>query len=217
MLKKLLQTWLIGILPTLLIVLVQNVTGKYEDQSGAAWAWFFVNTLPSIALIAYVFFNKETFISDKKYNVLFWLSIFYALILLFSLLSQPFSERTALETLHQSEYWLIPMQLLFLLGFNFAVFGKKESNNEMYESIESTEENEDYDSNDLRSLLAHNQLPKVFEMLKTQAVPENGQMLLLLENRYNNLQQSKTKRMITNENAIIEHNQIVFALQDLIK
>jgi hypothetical protein len=58
MLKKLLQTWLIGILPTFLIILVQNVGGKYEEQSGVAWTWFFVNTFPSIALIAYVFFNK---------------------------------------------------------------------------------------------------------------------------------------------------------------
>jgi hypothetical protein len=147
---------------------------------------------------------------------LFWLSIFYAFILLFSLLSQPFSERTALETLHQSEYWLIPMQLLFLLSFSFAVFGKKESNNEMYESIESTEEDEDYDSNDLRSLLTRNQLDKVFELLKNKT-GEQATLLLLLENRYNALKQNRKKGLISNENAHIEHNQIVIALQDLIK
>ncbi|MEY4902255.1 MAG: hypothetical protein RLZZ292_70 [Bacteroidota bacterium] len=210
MLKKLLKTWLIGVLPTLLIVVGQTISGKYEGQSDGAWAWFLVNTVPSIALLTYVFFNKKNLILDKKYSILIWLSVFYVLILLFSLLSQPFASASALEILHQSEYWLGPIQLLFLGGLSFAVFS-----NENYESIEAIEETDDYDQNDLRSLLAHNQLEKVFERLKPQLDAEQQTTLLLLENRYNTLQQSKQKGIITNENASIEHNRIVVVLEEL--
>ena len=129
MLKKIIQTWLIGILPTLLIVVVQSIGGKYEGENGSAWLWFLANTLPSIALVSYAFFNanlrNSLFISDKRYSVLFWLSVSYVVILLFSLLLQPLSTSSPIDTLKQSMYWLLPFQLLFLVPFSIAIFGNK--------------------------------------------------------------------------------------------
>lgn len=217
MLKKLLQTWLIGIVPSLLIVLVQSFTGKYEGENNTAWQWFFINTLPSILLISFVFFKNSKsevlVLPERKFKLLRWISVLYIVIILGSLLLLPLSEVVAVEALNKSYFWLLPFQLLFIIMFSTAVFGKKLNVDE--ELFEDVYKDSDYDPNDIHSLLAHNQLGKAFDWLRARKV--NHEALPLLENRYHKLQQDRKAGIVSVENARLEHNQIVYVLQEILK
>lgn len=216
MLKKLLQTWIIGIIPTLIFVLINCFVGdRYEGENNLALQWFFINTLPSITLIAVVFFKNSKsevlVLPERKFKLLRWLSIFYALFLFSTMLLLPFLG--AIKTTQQSYYWLIPFQLLFIILFCVAVFGRKLNVDE--ELFEDVYKDSDYDPNDIHSLLSHNQLGKAFDWLRTQSIKHD--MLLLLENRYHKLQQDRKAGIISVDNARLEHNQIVYGLQEILK
>jgi hypothetical protein len=217
MLKKLLQIWLIGIVPTLFFILVPFITGKFEDEGSSAWLWFFLHTLPSIGLLAFIFFknsrSEALIVAERKFKLFRWLSILYLFVLFITLMAAPFGTTGTIAGLRQSYLWLMPLQLLFVVMFGVVVFGKKLNPDE--ELFEDDYKEGDYDPSDIHSLLTHNQLGKAFELIKAKKMILAFE-LAMLENRYHKLQGDRKEGVISHDNAKLEHNQIVSALFKLL-
>ncbi len=133
--KRLLVVWLAGAGMLSLILIGQSMQedGPYLDRVSDAWAWFLPNVIPTLSLMVGVVVKDFSATSDKKiidtflFQLSFWLSITYFLVLMASISLQPyFSPNIApLDFLKQSNLWLGPMQGIVTLALG-VFFGKTE-------------------------------------------------------------------------------------------
>jgi len=133
--KRLLVVWLAGAGMLSLILIAQSMQeeGPYLDRVSDAWAWFLPNVIPTLSLMVGVVVKDFSTTSDKKlidtflFQLSFWLSISYFLVLMSSISLQPyFSPNIApLDFLKQSNLWLGPMQGIVTLALG-VFFGKAE-------------------------------------------------------------------------------------------
>lgn len=114
--KRLTILWLVGAAIIFLIMLFQTFFKHYSDAV-EAWGWFLPTVLPTLSLMVGVLVTDELEkrpaekrIDSFIFNLSFFLSIFYFMVVLLTLLMQPYIKKLPLEILKQSNLWLAPIQ-----------------------------------------------------------------------------------------------------------
>ena len=114
----------------LLLVIIQSLMGKYEGKTDEAWSWLLPSIMPTLSLIIGVLVagakrenQPEETVTRFVFNLSFWLSLTYLLLVALTILISPFIAKTveeALELMHRSNLWLGPLQ--GLVGAALGVF-----------------------------------------------------------------------------------------------
>jgi hypothetical protein len=100
-----------------LLLVVQTVMGHYGSKATDAWGWFLPNVMPTLSLIVAVLVldqmgkSVHTRTADRfLFRLAIGLSCAYLLLILLSILIQPFAPLPPLELMQQSNLWLGPLQ-----------------------------------------------------------------------------------------------------------
>jgi hypothetical protein len=100
-----------------LLLVIQTVMGYYGQRATDAWGWFLPNVMPTLSLIVGVLVldqmggGVKTRTADAfLYRLALGLSCAYLLLILLSILIQPFAPLPPLELMQQSNLWLGPLQ-----------------------------------------------------------------------------------------------------------
>jgi hypothetical protein len=126
--KKLAVLWSVAAVILILLLIIQTIMGHYEDKGTDAIAWLLPNILPTLSLIIGVLVAdaRGKDLNAQKvdrffFHLAFSFSCVYLLLVLFSILAQPFAAQGPLELLKLSNWWLGPIQGLVtsLLGVFF--------------------------------------------------------------------------------------------------
>jgi hypothetical protein len=115
---QLAKLWLGLATPILLILIGQSMFGKYQSKVQAVWSWALPTLMPTLSLIITVLgANAIGSAGDRKrkvkrsfYAIALWLSALYLLLILLTLLVEPFTPFEAVELLNLSSLWLGPFQ-----------------------------------------------------------------------------------------------------------
>jgi hypothetical protein len=126
--RKLADVWLVGCAVIFLLLLGQSVGGKYGSQVEKAWSWFIPTVLPTLSVIvgavAYQARRDPQRVTADRFafRMTIGLSLFYLILVIATMLLQPFSRMTPLELMAVSNLWLGPVQGLvgIMLGVFFA-------------------------------------------------------------------------------------------------
>jgi len=115
--KKIATFWFVFSLILFLIVFIQTITGKFENNVQEAWGWLFALILPNLTVII------STFVSDinrpdvdtSKVDIFYLrltlgLSLIYLLAVITILLLQPATSKTIIQLMRESSIFLGPMQ-----------------------------------------------------------------------------------------------------------
>lgn len=130
--NNLASIWFIGAGVAFAIMFFQTVLGSYQGIADKAWSWFLPTVVPTLTLMIGVFVS-EAFTSEESrkmmvnrffYKLSFTLSIAYLLVVILSLLLQPFSPLSVEDQMTQSNLWLTPLQALVSAALG-AFFVKK--------------------------------------------------------------------------------------------
>jgi hypothetical protein len=139
------RLWLIGVTPSFLIIVAQCTVGNvYQGRIHEVFAWLLPTFMPTLSLILSVLaatavsqgrIARETYVVRKDfYSIVFWLSIAYLLLVLFTILIQPFSVAvnadpnfSAADVLKLSNLWLAPVQSLVVAAIGTLFFNKQEA------------------------------------------------------------------------------------------
>jgi hypothetical protein len=114
----------------LLLVIIQSLMGKYEGKTDEAWSWLLPTLMPTLSLIIGVLAAgakrenpPEETVTRFIFNLSFWLSFTYLLLVALTILVSPFTAenvKESLELMHRSNLWLGPLQ--GLVGAALGVF-----------------------------------------------------------------------------------------------
>lgn len=127
--KRLGSLWLILGIILFLLFFIQSLNGVYAAKEKEAWNWIIQYTFPIVSLIIGVFaldaLNDNK--SDKVveliyYRIAFWISLFYLLIILLTLLYRPFTDYEPFEILQVSNFYLTPLQGLVTASLGIFFF-----------------------------------------------------------------------------------------------
>jgi cytochrome bd-type quinol oxidase subunit 2 len=113
--KRLTFLWFSGFGILLMIFVIQHLNGKFEDRSSEAWKWFFSYTLTFISLVSGTFFmdmrkSKSEKVDKTYFNLSFFASFFYLIILFLIFLMYPFSGTSILDFYANCDIFLLPLQ-----------------------------------------------------------------------------------------------------------
>lgn len=121
-----------------LLLIAQAVLGAYGQEAARAFSWALPNFLPTLSLMVSVFAADALKPADAEpaqvrrgfAALAVWLSVFYFVLLLGSLLIQPFAGHAdtpadRLRFLEMSNLWLAPLQSLVVLALGVLFFLKK--------------------------------------------------------------------------------------------
>jgi len=107
--------------------------GHYSRHINNAWAWFIPTIIPTLSLIIGVLVadalhpeDKDKTIDPFIFRLALSFSIIYLLLVLMSILIQPFTSLSPLEIFDKSNLWLGPIQGLTsgMLGAFFVNVGR---------------------------------------------------------------------------------------------
>ena len=127
----LLGIWLGGAGLVAVILFAQQVFGNYGEEAGSAWSWFTPNVVPTLSLMVAVLVAAQAEDEGRLVDRAFFLmtlgcSGFFLLLLLLTVLLQPFVEPPPLDVLQGSAWYLVPFQGL-ATGMLGAFFIKKDA------------------------------------------------------------------------------------------
>lgn len=142
---KLATVWFVCAAIIFTLLIIQSIGGVYGEEVQRVWSWALPNFLPTLALMVSVFAadalrpEQDTFYLVRKnfYNLSLWLSLFYLLALMLSILSppianyfssQPVAER--IKILEISNLWLGPLQGLVVVALGILFFLKQKDDDE---------------------------------------------------------------------------------------
>ena len=116
--KRLAIVWFIGGGLIFFVLIMQTLLGHYGDKAKEAWAWFMPTIVPTLSRITSGVIvsgplgkSLETETVDQfAYRLSFVLSIFYLIVVSFTILISPFSTMPPLELMKLSNLWLAPIQ-----------------------------------------------------------------------------------------------------------
>ena len=130
--KNLATLWFVLVGLVFLLMFFQTLNGKFEKNVNEAWGWLFPTVLPTLSLILTVFVfdmrntQKQVVKVDRFYfRLVFSLSLFYMIIILLILLSQPFTGQPIITLMKDSNIYLGPIQAI-ISGAMGLFFVKKE-------------------------------------------------------------------------------------------
>lgn len=132
--RSLATLWFTGAGIIFFIMLLQTILGRYETNAEQAWGWFSTTILPTLSLIIGVLV-RDTMGNEPRiqtvdrflFRLSFSLSLAYLIVVLSTILMQPFSTISIFELMKQSNLWLGPFQGLVTasLGAFFIQKGKE--------------------------------------------------------------------------------------------
>lgn len=229
-----LRAMLIGTALVLLLVFAQTVGGILADVVAQGWGWAILMVLPALlAVWASAMLNRypAKIVHPTAHQSLVLGTWAYLLFVLLTLLAEPFATRESLsivEYLGQSLWWLLPTQVLLLVGF-WLVFYRKDlffKPNEKIILDFAAKKAADWQGkgNLLRQqcfeLVAANDLPAVFEKMKETLGKAGGsdfQEALLLQGQFTTLSKERSMNLVDPEKAQIELNRIGMAVLNLVE
>ena len=108
--------WLGGAGVIFVLMLTQTVAGKYGGQAERAWGWFMPTVVPTLSVILSAIAysaarqSENQTVEGRAYRQTWWLSAFYLVVVLATLLLQPLSDLRPLEFMSNANLWLGPLQ-----------------------------------------------------------------------------------------------------------
>jgi hypothetical protein len=118
-----------------LIMVIQSLLGKYEPDTQNAWGWLLPTIMPTLGMIitvlGYTALEPNASNSEVRksfFGIAFYLSAAYLVLVLITLLIQPFvPAANPVQLMHTSNLWLGPFQGLVAsaLGVLFVSKQKK--------------------------------------------------------------------------------------------
>ena len=115
--RRLATVWFLLAGVIFLLLVIQTVMGYYGQRATDAWGWFLPNVMPTLSLIVGVLVldqmggGVKTRTADAfLYRLALGLSLAYLLLILLSILVQPFAPLPPLDLMQQSNLWLGPLQ-----------------------------------------------------------------------------------------------------------
>lgn len=127
--KKIALLWFVFCGVIFLLLFLQTNLDKFEEHTNEIWNWILPNLVPTLSLILSVFIaeqNKKPYI--KKYVSMFYYRLVYGVSLVYLstifllIILNPLFEKTFLEMIKESVYYLMPFQGLIglTLGYFFS-------------------------------------------------------------------------------------------------
>ena len=133
---RLAMIWLIGGGVIFLLLVVQSLMGRYEDNTKEAWEWLLPSVMPSLGLILTVLGysamdpNFGTSVVRRLFaTIATALSVLYLSLILLTVLIQPIAapdSTKALELMRTSNLWLGPLQGLVASAMSVLFVAKKD-------------------------------------------------------------------------------------------
>lgn len=151
---RLARLWFIGVGIIFLLLVAQSFSNHYQGRLEEVWSWALPTVIPTLSLLLSVLgANAIVQVNDSNadtgmvrrsfYSIAYWLSVFYLLLILVTILFQPIgvimnpSEKfTAVDFLKRSQLWLSPVQGLVISAMGILFFSKQTS-----PSSQNTEKN----------------------------------------------------------------------------
>ena len=132
---KLAALWFIGGAVITLLLITQSVLGKYPGKVQNVWSWALPTIMPTLSLIITVLganawavngADDNRMVRRTFFRVAYGISASYLLLVLASILVEPFTPFEPVELLNLSSLWLAPFQglaasaiaILFFTGRN---------------------------------------------------------------------------------------------------
>lgn len=114
---QLAKLWFVLVTPTIGILIIQSIFGKYEGRAHNIWGWALPTVMPTLSLIIAAL-GATALEADKSkaevkrpfYATACWLSAVYLLLILATILVEPLTHYESLELLGLSNLWLGPFQ-----------------------------------------------------------------------------------------------------------
>lgn len=116
--KRLLGIWIIGLIPSFIIMASRSLLGEFQNSQEQIWSWYLPMFLPTLTLMVGAYTkiatqNEPERISVDKYffKLSQGCSIFYLLILSIVIIYAPFDQNSpALEVMNRSTIFLSTVQ-----------------------------------------------------------------------------------------------------------
>ena len=128
------KLWFAGALSIALILIVQSLLGKYETDVQEVWGWVLPTLMPSLgmilAVLSYTALDqtlRAAAVRRSFYEISRWLSLVYLLIVLLTILIQPFASNRPVELMRMSNLWLGPLQGLIGSALGVLFVSKKKT------------------------------------------------------------------------------------------
>jgi len=125
--------WLGGAGLSLVILVVQSLLGHYGNQTQDAWGWYLPTMMPTLGMIlSGLGYTALTPFSDQVVSKVFFriaigLSSAYLVLVLLTILIQPFVGSTPIQLMNTSNLWLGPFQGLVASALGVLFVSKKQS------------------------------------------------------------------------------------------
>lgn len=125
--RRLATVWFLGAGTIFVLLVIQSLNGHYGDKTSDAWGWFLPTIMPILTLIAGAVAvtkpESSATVARFAYHLSFGLSVFYLLLVIATILYQPFAglkPSEMIEFMRTSNLWLGAVQTL--LGISLGVF-----------------------------------------------------------------------------------------------
>lgn len=135
--SKLASVWFIGSAFIFVVTVGQSLLGHFGSQAKEAWEWLLPNLLPTIGLIVAALSHSaldatqsSSLVRRNYYHLAMWLSVFYLVLLLASILVQPFTNSSPLEVARTSNLWLGPLQGIVASALGILFVSKQKASEE---------------------------------------------------------------------------------------
>jgi Na+/H+-dicarboxylate symporter len=130
--KRLGILWFTGAGILFFLLISQTAFGHYGDKSSEAWGWLMPSIMPTLSLIVGVLSSDTLGRSAKNktvdkfiFTISFYLSFIYIMVMILTILIQPFASIHPLDLMKQSNIWMGPFQGLVSASIGiFFVKGK---------------------------------------------------------------------------------------------
>ena len=225
-------SWMISLCITLLLLIGQTIGGAWEGAVPRAWTWLLTNMIPGLTvLLASLLLNR----TPKKMTppganvALVGGTIIYGALVLLSLISEGIwvtGNLSAIARLEQTYWWLIPFQLVLLIGYYLAFFRTEAmvSANETIIRNAALRYASDAARNgrplqeQCRNYIAAAEFDQAFDIMKiffNQNSQSDSDELLLLQSQYSHLIIQREEGLVDQPQAQIHINRIAAALLNL--
>ena len=130
--NRLAALWLIGGAVILILVVMQCLLGHFGDRAQEALGWLLPTLMPTLSMIVTVLTYTaleprvlDAIVRRSFFWVAYYLSVFYLLLILVTILVQPFTPTEPLQLMRLSNLWLGPVQGLTASAIGVLFVSKK--------------------------------------------------------------------------------------------
>jgi hypothetical protein len=129
---RLTAEWLLLAGLIFLVLIIQSVFGKYQNKAQEVWTWALPSIMPTLTMIVSVLGvdaaraqAREVHVQKNFYTIAMVLSACYLLLILATILIEPFTSFDPLDLLKLSNLWLGPFQGLVASAVGFLFISRR--------------------------------------------------------------------------------------------